>query len=66
MHAEVGPKTGPDAMYELLRWNKGEFVIAHGLKTEDRSIENDTMYLVMEGLRLMDEGAATAAQKPAK
>lgn len=65
VHAEVGPKTGPDAMYEMLRWNKGEFVIAHGLKTEDRSIENDTMYLVMEGLRLMDEGAATAG-KPTK
>lgn len=58
VHAEVGSLQGSDAFYEMLRWKQGEFCIAHGLKTDDRSIETDTMYLVMEGLRLIDEGAA--------
>lgn len=62
VHADAGKKTGPDAIYEMLRWTKGEFVIAHGQKTDDRSIETDTMLLVMDGLRLIDEGSATPSE----
>jgi len=61
VHAEVGDRTGAEAIYEMLRWKQGEFVIAHGQKTDAQTIEGDTMFLVMEGLRLIDEGAATAA-----
>jgi len=39
----------------MVRWNTGEFVIEHGVRTKRVSLEKDAMYLLMEGLRLMDE-----------
>ena len=54
-HAETGQKKGERAFYEMVRWNTGEFVIEHGLRTKRVSLEKDAMYLLMEGLRLVDE-----------
>jgi len=55
-HAETGELRGEEAFYEMLRWESGEFVIEHGATTPEATIERDAMYLLMEGLRLMDEG----------
>ena len=57
VHAETAEQTGADAFYEMLRWKTGEFTIEHGLKTEQKSIEADAMFLVIEGLRLLDESS---------
>jgi len=54
-HAEAGEKQGERAFFEMVRWNTGEFVIEHGVRTKRVSLEKDAMYLLMEGLRLMDE-----------
>jgi response regulator RpfG family c-di-GMP phosphodiesterase len=54
-HAETDAAKGETAFYEMVRWNQGEFVIEHGLKTKRVSLKQDAMYLLMEGLRLMDE-----------
>ncbi len=54
-HAELGDRTGEQAFYEMLRWQEGPFVIAHGQTTKLRTIEMDEMQLMMEGLRRLDE-----------
>lgn len=55
-HAEHGETDGDQAFYEMVRWDTGEFVIEHGNKSRGSSIQQDAMFLLMEGLRLMDEG----------
>lgn len=62
-HAETGDLEGEQAFYEMVRWGEGEFVIEHGVKTKRKSLNHDAMYLLMEGLRLLDEevGEAQAA-----
>jgi response regulator RpfG family c-di-GMP phosphodiesterase len=54
-HAEANAVEGHEAFYEMVRWTTGEFVIEHGHKSKKNSIDHDAMYLLMEGLRLMDE-----------
>lgn len=54
-HCELGSRTGEEAFYEMLRWQEGPFVIAHGQGTTLRTIEMDEMQLMMEGLRRLDE-----------
>ncbi len=54
-HAELGSLSGELAFYEMLRWQEGPFVIAHGQSTKLRTIEMDEMQLMMEGLRRLDE-----------
>jgi hypothetical protein len=54
-HAELGALSGETAFYEMMRWQEGPFVIAHGQSTKLRTIEMDEMQLMMEGLRRLDE-----------
>ena len=46
----------------MIRWKAGEFVIEHGTKTRRNTIEHDSMFLLMEGLRLIDESAGQGAK----
>jgi len=54
-HCERGSHTGEAAFYDMLRWQEGPFIIAHGQTTKLRTIEMDEMQLMMEGLRRLDE-----------
>jgi hypothetical protein len=54
-HAERGSVSGEAAFYEMLHWQEGPFIIAHGQSTKLRTIEMDEMQLMMEGLRRLDE-----------
>jgi response regulator RpfG family c-di-GMP phosphodiesterase len=63
-HAETGNQQGEPAFFEMVRWSRGSFVIEHGVQTRDRSIERDALFLVMEGVRLMDESEADASSAP--
>lgn len=54
-HAKAGKLEGEQAYYEMVRWPGGEFVIEHGARSRKSSIERDAMFLLMEGLRLLDE-----------
>ena len=49
---------GEAAFHAMARWNTGEFAIEHGVKSRRTTIECDTMFLVMESMRLMDEASA--------
>jgi hypothetical protein len=60
-HAATDGTTGEPAFYEMLRWATGEFNIEHGVRTRKTSLERDAMYLLMEGLRLLDEDGRESA-----
>ena len=61
-HAQVGRRAGEKSFYEMLRWKNGQFSIEHGLTSKKNTLKQDAMFLLMEGLRQMDELAETAAQ----
>ena len=54
-HAETAQATGEEAFYEMVRWKTGEFNIEHGTQGRRVTIEHDSMFLLMEGLRQIDE-----------
>lgn len=60
-HAVAGDLTGEEAFYEMVRWSTGEFVVQHGIRTKKSTLSRDAMFLLMEGMRLMDEGADPAS-----
>jgi hypothetical protein len=55
VHASLGSIIGPNAFYELMGWGEGKFSIVHGQTTKDVNVTSDTMYLVLEACRIMDE-----------
>ncbi len=61
VHAKLDRTTGVDAMDKMLRWKSGNFSIEHGVETEKRTIEMDTMHLLIECLHKIDEEAARTA-----
>ena len=58
VHATCRGAKGDEAFLQMLRWNDGSFVVEHGLRSKQSTIEADAMYLVMEGLRILDEEGA--------
>lgn len=61
VHAEAAPHFGEPAAYEMLGWTSGRFSALYGAETEARSVVQDTTYVVLEGLRRLDERAGSAA-----
>ncbi|HKQ61794.1 MAG TPA: HD domain-containing phosphohydrolase [Candidatus Polarisedimenticolaceae bacterium] len=64
-HAQTDGVEGEAAFYAMVRWNTGEFVIEHGVRSTQATLEHDPMFLLMEGLRLMDEDAREDKAKAA-
>lgn len=54
-HCSSDDLSGEAAFYSLLKWENGDFVIEHGVKTKDQTIMMDEMQMLMEGLRRLDE-----------
>lgn len=54
-HAEVDSLKGNDAFFELVKWDFGSFRILHGLTPEKETITMDTIHLLLEAARVMDE-----------
>jgi len=72
IHAEQDGKVGEEALYGIIRWPGGRFVIQPKVTTTGRSISQSIGYLLLEAHRLMDEenaggrsavGAAGAAPR---
>ncbi len=55
VHASLGSMIGQEAFFELMAWKKGNFSIAHGHRTNNINIKSDTMWLLLEAARVMDE-----------
>lgn len=58
VHAEMGPKAGEEVVYELLRWEDGDFELAMDVPPPRRTIPTGWSGLLMEGMRRLDEQAA--------
>jgi predicted nucleic acid-binding protein len=61
VHARLGAHEGEAAFFHMLRFKVGEFSIQHGVEAHKQTVENDTMFLVFEGLRRIDEGRVADA-----
>jgi HD-GYP domain-containing protein (c-di-GMP phosphodiesterase class II)/DNA-binding response OmpR family regulator len=55
VHASQGSMLGPEAFFELMGWKEGNFSIVHGQRTNDVNVKSDTMWLLLEGTRIIDE-----------
>jgi CRP-like cAMP-binding protein len=53
--ARVGDEKGEEAFYGLLAWLDGDFCFEQGEVAEEGEIRSDTMGLLMEGLRRLDD-----------
>lgn len=55
----IGGKEGEEAFYEFLRWKNGNFRLEPGRRGETvRMVKSDTMGLLLEGMRRLDEAAS--------
>jgi response regulator RpfG family c-di-GMP phosphodiesterase len=55
INARAGNLAGQDAFYHLIGWNDGIFRIFHGQTTEDVNITIDTLTLLLDASRVLDE-----------
>jgi CheY-like chemotaxis protein len=63
--AKFGAIEGEDAVYQAIRWADGEFEIDFNQAPKREIITRTTTGLLMEGLRLMDEGQRDSADEDA-
>ena len=56
INALYGDKTGLDALLALFGWTEGEFEFIQGKVTAQKVIKKSRMGIVLEGLRLRDDG----------
>jgi hypothetical protein len=63
--AKMGDVEGEDAVYKAVRWPDGEFEIDFNVAPTRETITRTTTGLLMEGLRLMDEGQRDGADEDA-
>ena len=59
VHATCGTQTGESALNVMLGWSAGRFRINHGVAAPQRTIQGDTMSVLLEGLRIRDEAQKT-------
>jgi response regulator RpfG family c-di-GMP phosphodiesterase len=62
VHAECGDEDGEAAFFRMLRWSTGEFLIQHGIKAPKDTIDTDPMFLVLEGMRRIDQDGVDEAE----
>jgi two-component system chemotaxis response regulator CheB len=55
VYVQLGELTGNDAFFEMIGWEKGDFRILHGHVTDKMNITMDTMTLLLEASKFMDE-----------
>lgn len=58
VNVSLGAKRGPEAFYELIRWDNGRFQIMHGQTTSEINVTVDTMHLLLEASTIIDERTA--------
>ena len=56
IHAVHGSESGLEALYALFGWSEGHFEFIRKKVDEERTIRGNQMEIVLEGLRMLDEG----------
>lgn len=56
VHAELGSLVGEDALFTILGWEGGDFTTTSGTDPLERTIDRPWQELLIEGMRLKDEG----------
>lgn len=66
VHAQCGSKTGEAALFEILKWEGGDFSTLSGAEATNRTINRPWQELLIEGMRQKDEsaGAQEASSDP--
>jgi predicted regulator of Ras-like GTPase activity (Roadblock/LC7/MglB family) len=62
VHAAVGHLVGEEAVYELLSWPDGTFIVEQDQPAPLRTISSNWNSLLLEGIRRIDEGELPAAE----
>jgi predicted regulator of Ras-like GTPase activity (Roadblock/LC7/MglB family) len=62
VHATIGDLVGEEAVYELLSWPDGTFVVEQGQVAPERTIAGSWNSLLLEGIRRLDEGELLPAE----
>lgn len=55
VNVSTGKLSGHEAFFELMGWDKGVFRILHGQTTDENNVTMDTMTLLLEASRVLDE-----------
>lgn len=55
VYVELGELKGHDAFFELIGWSKGEFRIFHGQSNDKVNVTMDTMMLLLEASKALDD-----------
>jgi predicted regulator of Ras-like GTPase activity (Roadblock/LC7/MglB family) len=58
VHATVDDLVGEEAVYEMLSWPDGSFVVQQGQEAPQRTISSNWNSLLLEGMRRLDEETA--------
>lgn len=53
--ANMEAEQGERAFFQMLRWDEGKFKIRHGVQSDSINISKNTMGLMMDGMKLIDE-----------
>jgi len=62
VHARVGSLVGAEAVYQLLQWQDGSFHLGEQVNMPRRTINAPWRYLVLEGMKKLDEEYVGAAE----
>ncbi len=62
-HAVYDTLTGDEAVYKVLAWTAGNFVIDFAATSSEQTTTRSTQGLLMEGLRILDESRAAQDQQ---
>lgn len=63
VHAAMGLLTGEEAVYELLRWDRGTFRLQHGITPPEKTIDKNWHSILLEGMQRIDEGETSMEDK---
>ncbi|MDA8433968.1 MAG: DUF4388 domain-containing protein, partial [Nitrospiraceae bacterium] len=66
VHASAGSLRGPDAFFQLIRWDHGSFAILHGQVTNEVNVTLDTMHLLIDACSVLDEKQAVKSPQMPK
>jgi HD-GYP domain-containing protein (c-di-GMP phosphodiesterase class II) len=66
VHASVGNMIGREAFFELMDWDEGNFTIIHGQQTTEINVTSDTMHLLLDAAKIIDEKNTAKKQQAEK